>query len=536
MSEIDLPCLFESNILLSGKAYYGTGGRAMAVAYPDCLSALADLLLWNREKNYPLALMGGGTNILFSDEPFPGIVISFERMRRMFWISKTDLFCEAGVENTRIAEELLLRGKSGGEWLFRLPGQIGSTVRMNARCFGGEISSITAGIATLHADGRLLWHLPEEVFIGYKQTSLMDSPEIVAGVVLHFPLTRPFHEIENEMRQYEREREEKHHFDYPSCGSVFKNNYAAGRSSGKIFDELGFRGAKEGGAEVSMHHANFIFNRSGATAGDILRLAGRMRRSAGEKAGVLLDLEVQCIGRFERGLLDVCGVPYVDDQHDPSMGFAGLWGKQEKECRDSSAFPFTLLEGPLSGYFGKEREYPPGVIVRVDQLVSLEEAKHSPHAPLLRWKTFKGDGTAFSVLPPDSASDGGFTDGLWQFSVSELFLGCGNRQNGYLEFEMTPGSDWVALRFSGPREREEGFKKLSLVPWENDVLRFVEDGSFGMEFSYALLEPFIAENVIALQCCGSTGRGEYGLFPWWPDKKEPADFHQPDSFFRIRLA
>jgi UDP-N-acetylmuramate dehydrogenase len=535
MPELFLPSAFERDVMLSQKAYYGIGGKAMAVAYPESPCELAEILLWNTGKRLPLVLMGAGTNILFSDEPFPGIVISFERMRRIFWISETDLFCEAGAENTAIAEELLRRGRTGGEWLFRLPGQIGSTVRMNARCFGGEISEITAGISVLHADGRLLWRLPGDVFLGYKQTSLMESPEIVAGVVLRFAKTAGSRDIETMMLQHEREREEKHHFDFPSCGSTFKNNYAAGRSSGRIFDELGFRGAKEGGAEVSGHHANFIFNRGGATAADVLRLAGRMRASAQINAGVTLDLEVQCIGRFDRTLLDACGVPYEPDRDDLAAGFAGLWSSPRRDCTPSPEYPRRLIEGPMTGYFGRDREYPPGVLVAVEQTASLEDARREPKQPLLRWITSAGDGKAFTVPASGNGGEGAFLDGLWQFSVSELFLGHGDRHDGYLEFEMTPSADWVALRFSAPRKREEGFGDVSAEPWKKDILRFRENGLFGMEFSYELLEPFIKDGVISLQCCASTGRGEYGLFPRWADTKEPADFHRPAAYFRSRL-
>jgi UDP-N-acetylmuramate dehydrogenase len=537
MPAISLPCPFERDVLLANRAYYGIGGRAMVMAFPGSLSEIADLLLWNREKRYPFALMGSGSNILFSDEPFPGVVISFVKMRKMFWTSETELFCEAGVENTRIAEELLRAGKSGGEWLFRLPGQIGSTVRMNARCFGGEISSVTAGIAVLHADGRILWHGPEEVFQGYKQTSLMESPEIVAGVLLRFSQSGSYVAIEEQMRQYERERDEKHHFDFPSCGSTFKNNYDAGRSSGKIFDELGFRGAQEGGAEVSGHHANFIFNRGGATAADVLRLAGRMRGAALANAGVRLDLEVQCIGLFERQLLDACGVAYNVDPLDEAMGWTGLWLMPEPDASPRlTCYPRTLVEGPLFGYFGKDREYPTGVFVTVEQLVSLDNARREPDSPLLRWTTMPGDGSAFTITPPESPAGSSFIDGLWQFSVSELFLGRGDRQGGYLEFEMTPDAHWVALRFSAPREREEGFSALSAEPWENHAIRFSADGTFGMELTFSLLEPFITETVIRLQCCASSGRNEYGLFPWWPVSTDPTDFHQPEKYFSVRLA
>jgi len=206
MPELFLPCTYEFDVSLASRSYYGIGGRARFLAHPGSPAELADLLLWNKEYQLPLAIMGKGSNILFSDSLFPGIVISLDRMQRMFWISDDELWCEAGADNTLIAEELLKSGRGGGAWLYRLPGQIGSTVRMNARCFGGEISAVTRGIQTMTIEGRLQWQTPDEVFHGYKQTSLMDNPEIVVAVLLHFPETGAQEEIKYTMDGYLEER------------------------------------------------------------------------------------------------------------------------------------------------------------------------------------------------------------------------------------------------------------------------------------------------------------------------------------------
>ena len=534
MSDITLPCYFESAVSLAARTYYEIGGTTRFLAVPASLSEFSNLLIWNRTYRLPLALLGSGSNILFSDNEFPGIVISLAGMQRLFWLSDDELFCEAGVDNTLIAEELFSAGKGGGEWLYRLPGQIGATVRMNARCFGGEVSEITAGILTLAVDGRLRWKKPDEVFHGYKRTSLMDNPEIVVAVVLRFSESRPAEKIRSEMLGYEEERSKKHHFDFPSCGSTFKNNYAAGRSSGMIFEELGFKGQSEGGAMVSEYHANFIYNTGGATAENVLRLAARMRTAAFEQAGTELDLEVQCVGLFDAELLASCGVGFEADHRDSSQGWVGLlWSPTQKEHTfQKPLFPRILMQGPLTGYFGFDREFPAGVVVEVEQLCSVEDAAAAPETPFLRWTTRSNDPLLFSLKAPAPA---GFIDGLWQYGVSELFI-AGTPGGGYLEFEMTPEGHWVALRFDAPRKRAKGYEMLSAESWSRNV-RFVHDeGSFGMEFCWHLLKPFISEvEVIALQCAASSGRGEFGLFPWWQMPSSPADFHQPDQFFRISL-
>jgi UDP-N-acetylmuramate dehydrogenase len=533
-----LPPSVIEDVLLQERGYYGIGGSARFFAQPKSPAELADLLLWSLTQRLPLALMGSGSNILFSDGDFPGMVISLGRMERLFWISDDELFCEAGVENTRIAEELLSAGRGGGEWLYRLPGQIGATVRMNARCFGGEVSEITAGILTLSVDGCLRWQLPDEVFYGYKHTSLMEKPEMVVAVLLRFPQTLSVEEIGALMHSHEAERSGKHHFDFPSCGSTFKNNYVAGRSSGSIFEELGFKGQSEGGAMVSEHHANFIYNRGGATAGDVLRLAARMKYEAFEKLGAELDLEVQCIGLFECELLASCGVSFALDRRDTSKGWAGLlWNPQEEVvvAIPEPLFPRMLMQGPLVGYFGLDREFPSGVFVCVEQLLSLQDAAAAPEAPFLRWRTRTNDSALFALKPSSAIPAGSFTDGLWSYGVSELFIATGDPGGGYLEFEMTPAGHWVALRFDAPRKRAKGCDILSAEPWGKQVSLFENEGCFGMEFSYDLLQSFITGDVIALQCCASSGRREFALFPWWQAPSSPADFHQPDHFFRIRL-
>jgi UDP-N-acetylmuramate dehydrogenase len=538
MAELSLPCRFDSNISLRSRAYYAIGGTTRFFARPDSLADLSKLLLWNQEYRLPLALMGMGSNIIFSDEPFPGVVLSLEGMQRIFWLSGDELFCEAGAENSLIAEELLKRGKSGGEWLYRLPGQIGSTVRMNARCFGNEVSGITSGILTVSPEGQLRWQSPEEVFYGYKHTSLMDKPEIVVAVVLRFPASNSATEIEQKMKEYEAERARKHHFDYPSCGSVFKNNYVAGRSSGTIFDELGFKGRSEGGAMVSRHHANFIFNLGSATARDVLTLASRMKGAAFDQAGVELELEVQCIGRFDRNLLEQCGVSYITDNTHTEKGWAGLlWHPWNTNTEHSDAlFPRLLLHGPMVSYFGLDLSFPSDVVVQVEQLRSLKSAALDPEAPFLRWTTTGSDSDLFALKPPSGGSEEPFTDELWHYGVSELFIGRGAFGSGYLEFEMTPEGRWVALQLDAKRARAEGFEELSVALWLNRVAILQEAGRFGMELSYGLLQPFLVDGrTIALQCCGSSGRGEYGLFPWWRASQSPADFHQPDNFYLVTL-
>ncbi|UWX58662.1 UDP-N-acetylenolpyruvoylglucosamine reductase [Chlorobaculum sp. MV4-Y] len=456
-------------------------------------------------------------------------MIVLDAMNRMFRVSDELFFCEAGVENTDAALVLQQAGRSGGEWLYRLPGTIGATVRMNGRCYGREISAVTRGVVTVGLGGAVRWRQAREVFLGYKETRLMRSPEIVVGAMLEFAEEDAPEAVGARMREYGDDRDAKHQFDFPSCGSTFKNSYEAGRPSGQIFDALGFRGRRQGGAQVSDHHANFIFNTGGAKAADILKLCAAMRTEAREKAGAALELELQCAGLFETALLDACGIASTPEPSRTGYSWAGLL--RFPEALDA-AFPRTLLQGPALDYFCRDVAFPAGIAVEVEQLASLDEARKSPEQPFIRWTTRNESANAFSLRSSEPA--GSFVDHLWESSVSELFVGHGGGSGQYLEFEVTSEGHWLAIRFDVPRQRATGHETPSEVYWHGKAKSFTSEAGFGMELSYALLERFIHDGRLMLQCAVSLGNGRYGLFPWWDAEGAP-DFHQPARFCVVRV-
>ncbi|NTU68273.1 MAG: UDP-N-acetylmuramate dehydrogenase [Chlorobiaceae bacterium] len=521
MADPTPPCPFEQHVPLSTVGYYGIGGTARWLARPGSVRELAELIGWCRRNAIPMIVAGKGSNMLFSDDDFPGLVVSTASMKRMVMVSGDELFCETGVENSEVALRLMEEGISGGEWLYRLPGMIGSTVRMNGRCYGLEASAVTAGVATVGLDGTVRWRTNDEVFQGYKQTCLMNGSEVVAGVLLRLPGRKSPAEIMATMDQYGLDREAKHQFDFPSCGSTFKNSYAAGRPSGRIFESLGFKGRREGGAMVSEHHANFIFNTGNARAEEVLRLAAAMRTAAREQAGADLELEVQCAGSFDAALLEACGVPSTPDERHPGRAWAGLLRFPDAEPEN---FPRTLMQGPLFDYAYEDFGFPAGVRVMVEQLIPVSEARLDPGRPFIRWSTVDESGKAFPLLP--DAPSGAFVDQLWKFSVSELFIG---GEGVYEEFEVTPEGHWVAIRLDAPRRRSAGHEAPSEDAWRDSVKPFIKGDAFGMELSYSLVKPFIHDGELRMQCCASLGGNRYGLFPWW-DSPETPDFHQPARF------
>lgn len=278
---------------LRNLSYYQTGGTCAALHTPASIEELAAVMRGVTERGRPFFLLGGGTNSLVLDEAFSGEVVTFGKLSRLE-ARGTTIVAGAGIENTAVAQLALQHGLAGAAWMNRLPGQLGGTVRMNARCYGGEISQIARRVTTVTRHGEVVVYDDPAMFRGYKDTVFMDNGEVVAEVELALRPGDP-KAVEAEMRFCEDDRVKKGQFDFPSCGCVFKNDYAVGVSSGILLDTAGAKKLKHGGAEVSPHHANFVYNK-GASSRDILQVTFAMRQLVYDKFGVWMEYEMEVLG------------------------------------------------------------------------------------------------------------------------------------------------------------------------------------------------------------------------------------------------
>jgi len=571
------PACISENKSVATTTYYGIGGTARWFAQPRSLAELALSLAWARQRNLPIAIIGCGSNSLLADGTFNGLLLTLNELATCYWETAETLYVEAGVSNTEIAEVCLDAGRAGAAWMYRMPGHLGATVRMNARCYGGEISQIASEIFTLDVFGQLHIYQGSDVFHGYKKTLLMDTPEVVVAARLSLPTTAPREELLAFMESCESDRHRKHHFDHPSCGSTFKNNYSVGRPSGQVFDECGLKGTRRGDSQVSQHHANFVWNLGHASAHDMLSLAAHMRAQALSIKNADLELEVQPIGLFNADLYSGCALnrlgPSVEENHAYWVGL--LWHPhaqtpirrwQHESAKAALAQsgkaipenqPTVLFESPFLGYFRTPGAGEPRLQVRLVQTLALPDATKNPKQPFLRWETRRTDASCkaaweeFFPLRPNTAGRGQqaphFLDQLWLHSVSELFIASGNPDSGeYFEFEFTPEGHWIAIAFDGPRRRKPAHTVPSASLWP-ELPFFKDDTQFGTTFSYELLAPLIHKNEILIQACLSLGSEGWFLAPHWspsgsaecwdtqhkPDVKP--DFHQPQRFWRVAL-
>lgn len=173
---------------------------------------------------------------------------------------------------------------------------------MNARCYDYEFADIMTSIDCLEpgtwAESSMI--IERELW-SYKRTPFMPGGSMHGALVLgaRFEL-RPGNSeaIAARMAELEADRAMKGHFDMPSAGSLFKNNHSFGRPSGRILDELGFRGKRLGDAMVSPKHANIFVNAGQASAADMLALIEEAKSAARTAYGIELETEVVMLGEF----------------------------------------------------------------------------------------------------------------------------------------------------------------------------------------------------------------------------------------------
>lgn len=538
---------------IGATTYYSIGGHAAFYGKPKSLAQLSECLTWARSQQLPIAVIGCGSNSLLADEVFNGLVLTLSDLTLAYWETNELLYVEAGVSNTEVAEICLDAGRAGAAWMYRMPGQIGATVRMNARCYGGEISQIARDIFTMDIHGQLRIYSGQEVFYGYKKTLLMDSPEVVVAARLHLPNIAQRDILLSTMEGCEADRHRKHHFDHPSCGSTFKNNYTVGRPSGQIFDECGLKGTRRGEAEVSQFHANFVWNLGRATANDMLSLAAFMREQALSQKNADLELEVQPIGLFSQKIFHDCALdrlgPSVEENNSRWVGL--LWHPSLNETKIIPPMQVekVILESPFLGYFRTPGAGQTDLFFRLVQTMSLAQAARNPDIPFLRWETHRRVSSKSweQLFPHPPKQNPGFMDELWNYSVSELFIAAGDSNSQkYMEFECTPFNHWVAIAFDGPRKRSSGHEHPSASHWPNPQMQRTES-CLAFSFSYALLAPLIYQSKLRIQACLSLGGEGWYLAPHWapsgskecwdtqhkPDVKP--DFHQPHRFWRVAL-
>src|SRR5579872_2901632 len=241
------------------------GGPADYFVEPRSADELAATFAAARECGVPVRILGSGANLLIRDAGVRGVVVRLTHLNR-----RDGFHVEAGYNFAKLVKESAAEGLGGLECLAGIPAQVGGAIRMNAGGRHGETATAVKYVDVLTPDGELRRLPRERVGFRYRGTALGDAVVLAAGFDL-----RPAEGIRERYEDVLAQKKNSQPIGTHNAGCMFKN--PPGGHVGRIIDECGLKGLREGNAHVSERHANFIENDGGATAADILRLVEKIQ-------------------------------------------------------------------------------------------------------------------------------------------------------------------------------------------------------------------------------------------------------------------
>ena len=274
---------FETDYPLKNFSRYKTGGIGKIAVFPTTIDELiysVDIL----EKEYPVFVIGGGSNLLISDNGFNGAVISTLKLDKIS-LTGNLLTAECGAKLIDLLNESVMNSLGGLEFSVGIPATVGGAVCMNAGCYNKCIGDTVRFVVSNKGT-----YSKEECLFDYR-TSRFKNGEVILKVC--FSLT-PSEEdvIEEKIKTYKGFRRTP---KGRNCGSVFKND---GYFAGKVIDDIGFKGFKLGGAKISDSHANYIIAEEGATSSDIYNLIQTIKDKVFKEKQIQLKEEIIYLGEF----------------------------------------------------------------------------------------------------------------------------------------------------------------------------------------------------------------------------------------------
>ena len=279
------------------------GGSAALFFPASSAGQLVDAIELARNEKIPFWLLGGGSNLVISDEGLDSLVI-VDMNRKKLEFSGEFLTVSSGIALAEVVEACREQGLAGFEFAAGIPGNIGGAVCGNAGAFGCTIGDRLVEAEVWTPDGQVR-KVPQTFFrFSYRESVFKRTEGVILSATFRVAPGDP-EKIENEIQQNMKRRWERlPPPDLPSAGSFFKNLPPEKpgdrrRAAGEFLEKAGAIGLQVGGAQVYEKHANIIVNRGGAKAVEVRALARKMKALVQRKFGIELEEEARYLGRVE---------------------------------------------------------------------------------------------------------------------------------------------------------------------------------------------------------------------------------------------
>ncbi len=282
--------------MLKEHTTFRIGGPADFYLIPESAEQVQEAIAFAGKKGLPYYVIGKGSNILFGDKGFRGVVIEIGKGMAAIE-NKGDgiVVAGAGISMSAMAVKLAEWNLTGFEFAGGIPGALGGGIAMNAGAYGGEIKDCIQSAVVLTREGKIITKRLEELELGYRSSSILRDEQIVLQGTFQFAAGEK-EKIQNEMRELNARRRDKQPLEFPSAGSTFKR--PEGYFAGKLIQDAGLAGYRVGDAMVSDKHCGFVVNCGNATAAEVKQLIEQVQEKVQTEFDVLLEPEVRLVGEF----------------------------------------------------------------------------------------------------------------------------------------------------------------------------------------------------------------------------------------------
>lgn len=286
-------CKMDEGVSLSKLTTYRVGGKASCIAYPKDINELVNLLKLLKSNGVKYKLLGNGSNLLFSDNDYQGVLIKLSEFNNIEFISKNKLRVGAGYSLIKLSLLTAKKGLTGLEFASGIPGSVGGAVFMNAGAYKSDMGYVVESVKVLTPNYEVINLENKEMNFHYRSSYLQKNRDYICLEViikLQFGKKDAIEEVIKERRE---RRIASQPLEYPSAGSVFRN--PDGNFAGKLIEDCSLKGMKHGGAMISDKHANFVVNYKDATSSDIKYLIDLAHDKVLEKYGIDMKIEQEFV-------------------------------------------------------------------------------------------------------------------------------------------------------------------------------------------------------------------------------------------------
>ena len=269
-----------------------TGGAADVFVAPQCLDDVRHALSFAERQQLPVVVLGGGNKVLVRDGGIRGVVMHLEGGLARAEFQGEEAMVGGGMGMSALVRQAAAQNLGGVEPLVGIPATVGGALATNAGTADGWIGDYVSAAYFLSPDGTLGEYKPGTTPLPERRLEI-PAGTIVVGCRLRFHRRRAA-EVQREIKQRMKQKNVAQPLALASAGPIWRD--PPGCSAAKLIERSGLRGKRVGLAEISAKHTNYIINRGGASADDILRLMQLTRERVHAQFQVALREDIRVLG------------------------------------------------------------------------------------------------------------------------------------------------------------------------------------------------------------------------------------------------